>query len=142
MLLFVGGNIMASEDGKYYWLLEEVSWSFAQEKSADINAFYDSLEIYNKDIEVELPDYIGAGLGFNEVIIKYSYVELIDNNWTTVRNEIQLKSDYESFSELELLYQLHNNLQIHYMQQDKHYFEGLELQEDKKKLIYELMLGS
>ncbi len=132
-----------TEDEHYEVLLDEVAWSFDDKKYESIDEFYEALVKYNKEIDMVLPDEITYSVGFTEVVISFDYTDEISDEWIDVEKKFEFMTREEAFSELELLFQLHNSIQHLFKDYDHKYLEGIELKEQLLPSIeYELILGS
>lgn len=124
-------------------LLDEVAWSFDEKKYSTIEEFYQDLQKYNIDIENELSEEVTYSLDIDELKISFNYTVEKNDEWVDIRKSVIVRSKYQEFNELELLFELHNSIQNLFTGYDHKFLEGLELLDFKTSpLEYELILGS
>lgn len=133
-------------DGAPELILPELRWSIAEPVPGDMQAFRSALVEYASEIEVEQDfsefDQPFPGLA---VDIQYTYaVRRPSGQWDDLKEIVRVRSDHP-LTQGELVLRLHQAAHRHLVDQDHHFFEGLELMPQSFEPgvpAYELVTGS
>src|SRR3989338_3708892 len=128
------------------WILPDLLWSIAEPVPSDINDFRAALIEYGSDIQAEQDFSEFDQLFLSPAVdIQYSYgVQTPSGEWEDVKEVVRVQSD-RLLSHGELVLRLHEAAHRHLVDQDHHYFEGLELMPESFENgvpAYELSTGS
>lgn len=127
-------------------IFPQLLWSIAEPVPADLADFRESLIRYASDIEIEqdISDFDTAFPG-NNLDIRYSYaVQKPSGSWDERYEVVQIRSN-APLTYGEIVLQLHRAAHRHLVEQDHHYYEGLELitrEYESGVPAYELITGS
>ena len=124
-------------------LMGDVLWDFHQPSFATKDEFAKALRAYQKNLGIVLRDHVIESLNGSVNII----YELVDPETEDedVR-DVTIAPDGDVFSTFELLYKIHEAVRNDYLDDDWHFFEGLEIDEGAMEgpnvPCYRLVLGS
>lgn len=127
-------------------ILPELRWSIAEPVPGDLQAFRSALVEYASEIEAE-QDFSEFDLPFPglAVDIQYTYgVQAPSGQWDHLTEIVRIRSD-RPLTQGELVLRLHQAAHRHLVDQDHHFFEGLELMPRSLEPgvpAYELVTGS
>lgn len=129
-------------------LLHEVYWSFAEPVPSSPAQLVEALREYA--VEVETPDpsmQVRQPLPFSDVVLRYTTgYRKESGDWQDELNELRVVAPTSTrLTGVALLWELHVACQVMVGEDDRHFFEGLELvaeAEASRPPVYEVLLGS
>lgn len=127
-------------------ILPQLLWSIAEPIPADVADFREALARYGDDIEAgqDLSDF-DTTFPSDALDIRYSYaIQKPSGSWEEKYEVVQIRAD-SPLTYGEIVLRLHRAAHHHLVEQDHHYYEGLELitrEYESGVPVYELITGS
>lgn len=129
-------------------LLRDVHWSFSEPVPSSTTELIEAASAYASDIEAQDPkDTLLQSLPFSDVHLKYEHaVRSPDGDWLDIESSVRVVAPQSSrLNGADLLWELHVACASTVGQNDRNFFEGLELEDQgaaHQPPTYRVLLGS